>query len=71
MKRVKSITKSARGDLLQRIAGRKVAQDSQRGHTVNADEVIQSKRNISRFFVEQRHITWVMLIGVCVGVLQL
>src|ERR1041385_5618039 len=24
-----------------------------------------SKRNISRFFVEQRHITWVMLIGVC------
>lgn len=25
-----------------------------------------SKRNISRFFVEQRHITWVMLIGVCV-----
>ena len=26
----------------------------------------QSKRNISRFFVEQRHITWVMLIGVCV-----
>ena len=26
----------------------------------------QNKRNISRFFVEQRHITWVMLIGVCV-----
>ena len=26
----------------------------------------KSKRNISRFFVEQRHITWVMLIGVCV-----
>jgi len=25
-----------------------------------------TKRNISRFFVEQRHITWVMLIGVCV-----
>jgi multidrug efflux pump subunit AcrB len=25
-----------------------------------------SKPNISRFFVEQRHITWVMLIGVCV-----
>jgi multidrug efflux pump subunit AcrB len=26
----------------------------------------QTKRNISRFFVEQRQITWVMLIGVCV-----
>ena len=25
----------------------------------------KSKPNISRFFVEQRHITWVMLIGVC------
>ncbi|HEX6649389.1 MAG TPA: efflux RND transporter permease subunit, partial [Pyrinomonadaceae bacterium] len=25
-----------------------------------------SKSNISRFFVQQRHITWVMLIGVCV-----
>jgi len=29
-------------------------------------DIDQSKRNISRFFVEQRHITWVMLIGVCV-----
>src|SRR4030095_9293351 len=30
------------------------------------DETIKSKRNISRFFVQQRHITWVLLIGVCV-----
>jgi multidrug efflux pump subunit AcrB len=30
------------------------------------DEAINSKRNISRFFVEQRHIAWVMLIAVCV-----
>ena len=34
------------------------------GHKNN--EIIQSKRNISRFFVEQRHIAWVMLIAVCV-----
>src|SRR4030095_13679875 len=34
------------------------------GHGDN--EIIKSKRNISRFFVEQRHITWVMLIAVCV-----
>ncbi|MBV9929199.1 MAG: efflux RND transporter permease subunit [Acidobacteria bacterium] len=33
------------------------------GHGDN--EVKKSRRNISRFFVEQRHITWVMLIGVC------
>jgi multidrug efflux pump subunit AcrB len=30
------------------------------------NEIINSKRNISRFFVEQRHISWVMLIAVCV-----
>src|SRR5690349_20828362 len=34
------------------------------GHSKN--EIIKSKRNISRFFVEQRHIAWVMLIAVCV-----
>src|SRR5678816_2663011 len=33
-------------------------------HHIN-DEMLKSKRNISRFFVQQRHITWVMLIGVC------
>jgi hypothetical protein len=35
-------------------------------HGHKNDEAIKSKRNISRFFVEQRHITWVMLIGACV-----
>jgi multidrug efflux pump subunit AcrB len=35
-------------------------------HGLSDKEIIQSKSNISRFFVEQRHITWVMLIGVCV-----
>ncbi len=34
------------------------------GH--NNNELIKNKRNISRFFVEQRHISWVMLIAVCV-----
>jgi len=35
-------------------------------HSQNKNEIIQSKRNISRFFVEQRQIAWVMLIAVCV-----
>ena len=36
------------------------------GHAHGHHDIDRSKRNISRFFVEQRHITWVMLIGVCV-----
>lgn len=35
-------------------------------HHDNNNEILKSKRNISRFFVEQRHISWVMLIAVCV-----
>src|SRR5260370_17489163 len=35
-------------------------------HGKSDNQIIQSKRNISRFFVEQRHISWVMLIAVCV-----
>jgi multidrug efflux pump subunit AcrB len=35
-------------------------------HGKSDDQIIQSKHNISRFFVEQRHIAWVMLIAVCV-----
>ncbi|MGA9996756.1 MAG: efflux RND transporter permease subunit [Pyrinomonadaceae bacterium] len=35
-------------------------------HGQSNNENIESKRNISRFFVEQRHIAWVMLISVCV-----
>lgn len=35
-------------------------------HGHNNNETLKNKRNISRFFVEQRHIAWVMLIAVCV-----
>src|SRR5258706_582542 len=35
-------------------------------HGKSDNQIIQSKHNISRFFVEQRQIAWVMLIGVCV-----
>ena len=35
-------------------------------HAHGYQDIDRSKSNISRFFVEQRHITWVMLIGVCV-----
>ena len=35
-------------------------------HGKSDNQIIQSKGNISRFFVEQRHISWVMLIAVCV-----
>lgn len=35
-------------------------------HGHNNNEIINNKHNISRFFVEQRHISWVMLIAVCV-----
>ncbi|MCM3902343.1 MAG: efflux RND transporter permease subunit [Pyrinomonadaceae bacterium] len=35
-------------------------------HAPGHHDIDLSKSNISRFFVEQRHITWVMLIAVCV-----
>ena len=35
-------------------------------HSQSNNEQLQTKRNISRFFVEHRHISWVMLIAVCV-----
>src|SRR5258708_20492963 len=35
-------------------------------HGKSDNQIIQSKFNISRFFVEQRHITCVMLIALCV-----
>jgi multidrug efflux pump subunit AcrB len=35
-------------------------------HAKSDEDIIKSKFNISRFFVEQRHIAWVMLIAVCV-----
>ena len=35
-------------------------------HARSDEDIIKSKYNISRFFVEQRHVAWVMLIAVCV-----
>src|SRR5436190_9339955 len=35
-------------------------------HGTSDNQIIKSKYNISRFFVEQRHVAWVMLIAVCV-----
>src|SRR6266481_18482 len=35
-------------------------------HAKSDEDIIKSKYNISRFFVEQRQIAWVMLIAVCV-----
>jgi multidrug efflux pump subunit AcrB len=53
--------------LLKKSPAKSVAHDqADLAHGHAHDEVIKSKRNISRFFVQQRHITWVMLIGVCV-----
>jgi multidrug efflux pump subunit AcrB len=70
MKRVKVLLRKARRTL-RRLVHKSPAQtvaheqiNLAHGHT--NDEAIKSKRNISRFFVEQRHITWVMLISVCV-----
>ena len=69
MKRMQVLLRTAR----RRCAGWSINHRRKRGprsrpmlHTLTAITVLKSKRNISRFFVEQRHITWVMLIGVCV-----
>src|SRR5258706_13745936 len=35
-------------------------------HAKSDEEIIKRKYNISRFFIEQRHISWVMLIAVSV-----
>ena len=70
MKRFKVLLRKARR-ALRRLVHKSPAQTVAHGQTSLAHahanyEAIKSKRNISRFFVEQRHITWVMLIGVCV-----
>lgn len=70
MKRVQILLRKARRTLrrlVQKSPAKVVAQhQTNLAHAHTNDEVIKSKRNISRFFVEQRQITWVMLIGVCV-----
>jgi multidrug efflux pump subunit AcrB len=70
MKRVQVFLRTARRTL-RRLVHKSPAQPVAHDQTNVAqhhidDETIKSKRNISRFFVQQRHITWVMLIGVCV-----
>src|SRR6185295_5155352 len=70
MKRARVILRKARRTLrklVRKSPAQKPAVDQTNvAHHQMKDETIMSKRNISRFFVEQRHITWVMLIGVCV-----
>jgi multidrug efflux pump subunit AcrB len=70
MKRVKVLLRKARRrlrSLVHKSPAKTVAHDQTNlAHAHSYVEAIKSKRNISRFFVEQRHITWVMLIGVCV-----
>src|SRR4029453_6106835 len=70
MKRVKVLLRKARRrlrSLVHKSPAKTVAHDQTNlAHAHSYVEAIKSKRNISRFFVQQRHITWVMLIGVCV-----
>ncbi|HEV2837638.1 MAG TPA: efflux RND transporter permease subunit, partial [Pyrinomonadaceae bacterium] len=35
-------------------------------HGKSDQEMIKSKRNTARFFVEKRHVSWVLLIGTCI-----
>jgi multidrug efflux pump subunit AcrB len=69
MKRVQILLLKARRALrrlVRKSPGETVAPNHTNAAHDQTNETILSKRNISRFFVEQRHITWVMLIGVCV-----
>ncbi len=68
-KKIRTLLLKARSAVLRRLkkspkATTHVQADAAHAH--GNHNIDQSKRNISRFFVEQRHITWVMLIGVCV-----
>jgi multidrug efflux pump subunit AcrB len=70
MKRVRILLRKARGRLrrlIKKSPAKIVVHDQTNvAHAHAIEEASKSKRNISRFFVQQRHITWVMLIGVCV-----
>ena len=35
-------------------------------HLMSDEEIIKTKHNTARFFVEKRHVSWVLLIGTCV-----
>ena len=70
MKRLQTLFTKARialRKLRRKSAGESVAPDHRdMAHAQSAHTIDQDKRNISRFFVEHRHISWVLLIGVCV-----
>ncbi|HEV2828151.1 MAG TPA: efflux RND transporter permease subunit, partial [Pyrinomonadaceae bacterium] len=70
MKRVQILFQKARTTvrrLFHKSPAKSVAhEESNVAHAHGHHDIDRSKRNVSRFFVEQRHITWVMLIGVCV-----
>ena len=70
MKRIQVLLRAVRRKarrLVRKSPPKSVAQvDTNVAHAHGAHGIDLSKRNISRFFVQQRHITWVMLIGVCV-----
>src|SRR6476619_1275394 len=70
MKRVQILLRKARRTvrrLVHKSPAKSVAhEEANVAHAHGHHDIDRSKRNISRFFVEQRHITWVMLIGVCV-----
>ena len=70
MKRVQILLRKARTTvrrLVHKSPAKSVAHEQTNvAHAHGHHDIDRSKRNISRFFVEQRHITWVMLIGVCV-----
>jgi len=70
MKRAQVLLRAVRRKvrrLVRKSPAKSVAQgESSVAHAHDDHGIDLTKRNISRFFVEQRHITWVMLIGVCV-----
>ena len=70
MKRIKVLFRKARRVLRKfrrESSGKTVAPVNEGvAHAQSTYTVDRSKRNISRFFVEHRHISWVMLIAVCV-----
>src|SRR6185503_10615215 len=70
MKRMKVLLRTVRGKV-RRLVRKSPAKSVAKGatnvaHAHGNHGIDLTKRNISRFFVQQRHITWVMLIGVCV-----
>jgi hypothetical protein len=70
MKRIQVLSRAVRRKvrrLVRKSPAKGLAQsETNVAHGHAAHGIDLSKSNISRFFVQQRHITWVMLIGVCI-----